>query len=242
MISLKESFCIQKCVQQQIEADGLEKARQDGKVVLDCFAGIGTIIVVLKRLGIKIRKVIHVEHDKIFTKIVNTTRNYQKMVELSMSIWTSLKSLKTTESTNSGKNIAVSVKGRGLLICLSGFFLDSGMIISFYCCCLYMSRPPPHYGLSTYLAIDLIIGGPPCIDYNAVNAGRQGVNGTQGSYLLRFGRLIRDVERLQERNGQQKLFLLVENVFLKEQDLVEIRDAFGIDWNPFEFDAHSISP
>jgi site-specific DNA-cytosine methylase len=91
-------------------------------------------------------------------------------------------------------------------------------------------------------AIDLIIGGPPCIDYSAVNAGRQGTQGVQGSYLLRFGRLIRHLERLQERSGQQKLFFLVENVFLREQDLVEIRDAFGIDWNPFEFDAHYISP
>ena len=38
-------------------------------VVLDVFAGIGTGVVVLKRLGIGIQKVIHVEHDKVATHV-----------------------------------------------------------------------------------------------------------------------------------------------------------------------------
>jgi hypothetical protein len=38
-------------------------------VVLDAFAGVGTGIVALKRLGIDIAKVIHVEHDKVATHV-----------------------------------------------------------------------------------------------------------------------------------------------------------------------------
>jgi hypothetical protein len=38
-------------------------------VVLDLFAGIGSGVLALKRLGIKISKIIHVEHDKIATHV-----------------------------------------------------------------------------------------------------------------------------------------------------------------------------
>lgn len=36
-----------------------------GAVVLDCFAGVGTALCVLKRLEIEIQKIIFVEHDKV---------------------------------------------------------------------------------------------------------------------------------------------------------------------------------
>ena len=45
------------------------KINMDGIVVLDCFAGIGTALVVLKRLNIKIKTVIHVEKDKVATHV-----------------------------------------------------------------------------------------------------------------------------------------------------------------------------
>ena len=65
---------------QQMQAGSRSKARkgQDDIVVLDCFAGIGTAIVVLKKLGIKIQKVIHCEHDKISTHVYrhNHDREY----------------------------------------------------------------------------------------------------------------------------------------------------------------------
>ena len=47
-------------------------------VVLDAFTGIGTGTVVLKRLGIAMSKIIHVEHDKVATHLhkYNHDRNY----------------------------------------------------------------------------------------------------------------------------------------------------------------------
>ena len=46
-----------------------EETNRRRAVVLDVFAGIGSAIVVLKRLGIDIAKVIHVEHDKVATHV-----------------------------------------------------------------------------------------------------------------------------------------------------------------------------
>lgn len=61
----------------QIEGGEVER---DGVVVVDMFAGVGTASVVLKRLGIKIKKVIYVEHDKIATHVYrfNHDRTYNK--------------------------------------------------------------------------------------------------------------------------------------------------------------------
>jgi hypothetical protein len=72
-----------------------------------------------------------------------------------------------------------------------------------------------------------------------VNARRQGVDGEQGSYMLRFGRFIRKLERLQ---GEDKLFFLVENVVLTGEDLENVCDAFGLEWDPIEFDSQYFSP
>jgi hypothetical protein len=41
-------------------------------VVLDCFAGVGTGLVALKRLQINVAKVIHVEHDKVASHVYKT--------------------------------------------------------------------------------------------------------------------------------------------------------------------------
>jgi site-specific DNA-cytosine methylase len=51
-----------------------EKSRH-GAVVLDCFAGVGTGIVVLKRLGIAIRKIIHVEYDLVASHVYRSNHD-----------------------------------------------------------------------------------------------------------------------------------------------------------------------
>jgi site-specific DNA-cytosine methylase len=48
----------------------------------DMFSGIGSGLVSLKRLGIKIRKVIHVEHDKIATHVYKTNHDSHYNTEL----------------------------------------------------------------------------------------------------------------------------------------------------------------
>jgi len=50
-------------------------------------------------------------------------------------------------------------------------------------------------------AFDLIIGGPPCQDYSKVNAFQKGTTGKQGTYMLDFLKLIRDVERMQQQES-----------------------------------------
>jgi hypothetical protein len=40
-------------------------------VVLDCFAGIGSAVVALKKLGISSEKIVHIEHDKVATHVCN---------------------------------------------------------------------------------------------------------------------------------------------------------------------------
>jgi site-specific DNA-cytosine methylase len=48
----------------------------------DMFSGIGSGLVSLKRLGIKISKVIHVEHDKIATHVYKTNHDTRYNTEL----------------------------------------------------------------------------------------------------------------------------------------------------------------
>ena len=83
-------------------------------------------------------------------------------------------------------------------------------------------------------AIDVVLGGPPCVDFSLVNARREGIEGEQGRYMLQFGRMIRSIERSQrsiERSQQpHPLFFLAENVFLRGDDLQAAREAFAFDW------------
>jgi C-5 cytosine-specific DNA methylase len=95
------------------------------------------------------------------------------------------------------------------------------------------------FALVQYVAIDVVIGGPPCIDFSMVNAYRKGVQGRQGMYFLDFGNSIRTIERLQ---SPHPLFFLAENVILKGDDLEAVREAFGFDWDPIRFDSKYISP
>jgi hypothetical protein len=53
-----------------------ECKREEGLVVLDLFGGIGTALVVLKRLNIPIKKVIHVEHDQVATFVTRMNHDF----------------------------------------------------------------------------------------------------------------------------------------------------------------------
>lgn len=54
--------------------------RNEGFVVLDLFGGVGTALLVLKRLKIPIKKVIHVEHDLVATFVSRMNHDF-KFVE-----------------------------------------------------------------------------------------------------------------------------------------------------------------
>lgn len=79
-----------------------------------------------------------------------------------------------------------------------------------------------------------MIGGPPCVDYSAANANRRGVEGEQGSYLTRMGRLVRQIQELQK---DEDLFFLAENSILRndkekaleEGDLQKVMASFRRD-------------
>jgi site-specific DNA-cytosine methylase len=88
-------------------------------------------------------------------------------------------------------------------------------------------------------AIGIVLGGPPCIDYSAVNAYRKGVQGEQGQYLQRLGKLIH-VMRSHKLQRGHPLFFLAENVVLRDKDLDAVSDSFGI--TPLEVDAQYYSP
>ena len=72
-----------------------------------------------------------------------------------------------------------------------------------------------------------------------MNANREGFEGEQGQYLLSFGRRIREIERYQLPHP---VFFLAENVFLTGADLKEVREAFGLDWDPVALDSQYFSP
>jgi hypothetical protein len=116
---------------------------------------------------------------------------------------------------------------------------DHGDIKHVYCQKFEDFRDNLEHMAETHGPFDLVIGGPPCVDYSAVNARRQGAEGVQGRYTIEFGHLIRKLERLQ---NPHPLFYLVENVFLRGDDLAKVRDAFGIDWDPVVLDSLYLSP
>jgi site-specific DNA-cytosine methylase len=96
-----------------------------------------------------------------------------------------------------------------------------------------------------FTAIDIIIGGPPCIDYSGANANRLGVEGRQGSYMVRFGNFIRKLQKLQDR----PIYFLAENTVLRntknknlvDGDLSVIEEAFSVTVS-ITFDAKEVSP
>lgn len=99
------------------------------------------------------------------------------------------------------------------------------------------------------IAIDIIIGGPPCVDFSKVNANRKGAEGEQGQLMLRFGDLVQRIKNIQLRKWQHDVFFLVENTKLDNAkdlpldkgDLEQCKAAFGVTW-AIEFDAQICSP
>mmetsp|Transcript_35563 Transcript_35563/g.82595 ORF Transcript_35563/g.82595 Transcript_35563/m.82595 type:complete len:540 (-) Transcript_35563:514-2133(-) len=176
-----------------------------GAVVLEAFAGVGTGTVALKRLGIKIQKVIYVEHDKVSTHVYRSNHDCSYNADL----------------VQSG-NIEHVYK----YVTFEDLEKDFKQV------------------LKDHGPIDIVLGGPPCIDYSKVNARRQGHMGEQGTYMLRFGQLIRKIEKYQETKYDRPhpLFFLAENVFLSGDDLFAVRDAFQFNFDPVALDAMYLSP
>jgi len=87
--------------------------------------------------------------------------------------------------------------------------------------------------------IDIVLGGPPCVDYTGINASRKGVRGEQGQYLQRFGTLVAAI-RDHPLQRDVPLYFFAENVILRGRDLDEVSIAFDI--TPLEVDAHYFSP
>lgn len=71
--------------------------------------------------------------------------------------------------------------------------------------------------LNEYGAIDIVLAGPPCSDYSAVNAYREGVRGFQGSYLIKFGILMQKIREHPIQEGTP-LYVICENVVISEKD------------------------
>ena len=94
-----------------------------------------------------------------------------------------------------------------------------------------------NFFVSHFIAIDFVIGGPPCVDYSGLNAHREGIHGQQGSYMPRFGALIQAIKRIQ--SSSHHVFFLAENTILRNDgeskledgDLESIKKSFGVQWS-----------
>ena len=99
---------------------------------------------------------------------------------------------------------------------------------------------------TSYIAVDFVIGGPPCIDYSGLNAYREGVQGLQGGYMPRFGTII---QRIQRSQPSHHVFFLAENTILRNDkelnledgDLECIKESYGMQWS-MDVDASYFSP
>lgn len=81
--------------------------------------------------------------------------------------------------------------------------------------------------LNEFGSIDLVIGGPPCVDFSGANANRQGVQGDQGNYILRFSEIVQEIKNHCLQKGEP-VFFLCENVPISSNDGLEtIEEKFG---------------
>ena len=207
--------------------------------VLDCFAGVGTGILVLKKLGIAIKKIIYVEHDNVARHVYRSHHDSSYYNEddgdggngkphaddgiehvYEYDTWESMVSSDEDEDADPSLE-------------------DEQEPSSTAPKKPKLSQEKIKALVDKHGPIDIILGGPPCIDYSKVNAYREGVEGLQGSYLTNFGRFIRLVERIQT---PKPLYFLAENVIVSGMDKDEINDAFGFDWDPVNVDAKDLSP
>jgi hypothetical protein len=64
-------------VMQAFHEETKKGPRKEGLVILDLFGGVGTALVVLKRMKLPIKKVIHVEHDLVATFVSRMNHDYE---------------------------------------------------------------------------------------------------------------------------------------------------------------------
>lgn len=110
----------------------------------------------------------------------------------------------------------------------------------------YCNSTDSYRTFTIVIAIDIVLGGPPCVDYSLANAQRQGVSGLQGSYMIRFGNLVTKIRHMQR---DHHVYFLAENVRIDNEkelpldagQLTAIEKAFGVSWN-FKLDAKLYSP
>mmetsp|Transcript_10420 Transcript_10420/g.15921 ORF Transcript_10420/g.15921 Transcript_10420/m.15921 type:complete len:775 (-) Transcript_10420:120-2444(-) len=197
--------------------DGTEKHRS--ATVLDCFAGIGTGIVVLKKLGIAIKKIIYIEHDKVARHVYrsNHDRKYYNMdAGEKDKMKKSKKKLKHVYEYETWESLVGEAK--------HPHTFDKHKIKEF---------------ISKHGHIDIMLGGPPCIEYSGANAYRKGANSKQGRYLTQFGEVVNHIQSLQK---ETPLYYLAENVVVRRDDRAAIGKSFQLDHDPINLDAQYFSP
>jgi site-specific DNA-cytosine methylase len=174
--------------------------------VVDLFSGIGAGLLCLKRLRIKIDTVIHVEHCNVANAVYQYHHGQpdgQKHVFL-----------RKFEQFEDELQDLMKKHGRMLLRRQA-----ECMILRTLSSHLYSQN-------SFFSAFDIIIAGPPCVDYATINANRKGAKGQQGSYLCRTGNVIRGIMDHNRKVRHADPFFLVENVALTEEDQADVREAF----------------
>ena len=187
----------------QRRLQSMETGRQEKKaaVVLDAFAGIGTGVLCLKRLGIDMRKVIHIEHDKVATWVYQVNHNAQEDGIEHVYEYSTWEDLVGSSPDETYTKLEALCDNHG--------------------------------------PIDIVIGGPPCIEFSKVNSYAQGTQGEQGKYLLELGRVVRAIERIQ---SPHPLYFLAENVVLSGAERETVDDAFGLTWDPINLNSQDFSP
>ncbi|KAL7571822.1 hypothetical protein ACA910_002907 [Epithemia clementina (nom. ined.)] len=100
-----------------------------------------------------------------------------------------------------------------------------------------------------YGPIDIVVAGPPCTDFSPINASRQGLDGKQGSNMLKTAELVKELKQRKRHLGH-RLFYIIENVpipnkpgiALAEGDRAKICQLLDHPWDPVELDARYFSP
>lgn len=93
--------------------------------------------------------------------------------------------------------------------------------------------------LLCHLAIDVVIGSPPCVDYSGVNANRKGVEGASGNLHVRLGKMIQAIQKHAEKHGRHCYFV-VENVVCHGNNKKTLEEAYGLP--PVDVNALHFSP
>ena len=204
------------------------------------FGGIGSSIVALKRLGISISKIIHVEHDKVANHVFRWNHD-----------------LENDDYADVQQKSCRSQKYDIMFFESFDTFLDDmengklntrkSIIINFIHCNAEGNQLSQEmtFWLILNSDIDIVIGSPPASDFAGVNSKREGVYGRQGHYMIELGKMISTLQKTQDR----PVYFLVANTIiqnqkrkdLKDTDLEQIKNAFHLTWS-IQVDAADISP